>query len=144
MNDFPRQLVIDASVGIQLFLPEQYSQIVDDLFTSARADPQRALLAPDLFFIECGNVLWKRVRQGQCSIAMARGSMVDLVALELVSTPTVDLAERAVEIACLCGIAAYDACYVALSESADAPLITADVRLRDRIAKQFDVLLLGE
>ena len=144
MIKLPERCVIDASVGIKLFLDEEHSAQVQAMLESRVADPDDKLLVPDLFFIECANVLWKRVRRWEYPEEMARRNLSDLRRLALYATPTRDLAERALEIACSHGITTYDACYVALSEVARAPLFTADVRLRDRLANQFNVLLLGE
>jgi len=41
--------------------------------------------------------------------------------------------KRALEIACLHGVTAYDACYIALSERNGVPLLTADTRLADHL-----------
>jgi predicted nucleic acid-binding protein len=144
MTAFPKRCVVDASVGIRIFLPEEHSVEIRAWFGSSLAQKNPQLLVPDLFFAECANILWKRVQRGQYDSESAKANIADLRALDLVSTPCADLAERALEIACLYGITAYDACYAALSESADAPLITADLRLRNRLLKQFNVLLLGE
>jgi predicted nucleic acid-binding protein len=129
MMRLPLTCVVDASVGIQLFIPEKHSRDVQDLFAHSLAAPGESLFVPDLFFIECANILWKRVQRGEYPKEVAYESLADLNALELHSTPTAVLIGRAIEIACLYGITACDACYVALSERNNAPLITADFRL---------------
>ena len=144
MTSLPKPCVVDASVGIRLFLPEEHAEQVQKLFESALDDPTDTIFVPDLFFIECANVLWKKVRRGEYSQDMARQNLADLRALGLPTTPTSELMARALEIACEHGVTAYDACYVALAEMKEAPLLTADSRLRDALTGAFDVTLLGE
>lgn len=129
MSRLPVTCVVDASVGIKLFVSEEYSEDVQRLFEESLADPDASLLVPDLFFIECANILWKKVRRGEYPESIAMASIADLRTLELPATPTIELMERALEIACAHGVTAYDACYVALAERSGIPLLTADDRL---------------
>jgi predicted nucleic acid-binding protein len=142
----PKPCVVDASVGVRLFLPEEYAQQVHELFESAVGEGSGSLFVPDLFFIECANVLWKKVRRSEYSEEMALANLSDLRALDLPTTPTTELMERALEIACQCGTTACDACYVALAERNDIPLLTADSRLANIVSsgKGFEVVVLGE
>jgi len=41
---------------------------------------------------------------------------------------------RALEIACLHSVTAYDACYIALAERNGVPLLTADTRLAEALS----------
>jgi predicted nucleic acid-binding protein len=143
--DFPSSCVVDASVGIKLFLHEEHSQRAQELFERSLRDPDGNLFVPDLFFIECANVLWKKVRRGEYTTELAAQSLADLQALELPSTPTSKLMEHALEIACTYGITSYDACYVALAEAKGVPLVTADDRLK-RVLAGFSsgVLILSD
>jgi len=144
MTELPGSCVLDASVGIRLFLPEEHSEDVQRLFEECLADPDRAIYVPDLFLIECANVLWKKVQRGEYAEEAAKANVADLKALGLLTTPTEHLVERALEIACATRITAYDACYVALSEAQGVPLLTADSRLAEVPAKSgFSVVALG-
>jgi predicted nucleic acid-binding protein len=49
--------VVDASVGIKLFLKEPLSERADILFSRLVDDPPARFYVPDLFFVECANVL---------------------------------------------------------------------------------------
>ncbi|MBI2266817.1 MAG: type II toxin-antitoxin system VapC family toxin [Armatimonadetes bacterium] len=60
---------------------------------------------------------------------LAGENLADLKGLKLFVTPTAELMERALEIACAHRITAYDACYAALAEMKGIPLLTADDRL---------------
>jgi len=134
MSALPTTCVVDASVGIKLFVAEEYSQDVQDLFERSLADPDGSLFVPDLFFIECANVLWKKVRREGYPEDMARDNLADLRALDLPATPTAELMGRALEIACLHSVTAYDACYIALAERNGVPLLTADTRLAEALS----------
>ena len=143
MTALPRVCVLDASIVIKAFLRERDSQQVRDMLRQSEADPDSLLLVPDLLFIECANILWRKVRGERYPDGMARKNLADLGSLSLSSTPTSELMERALEIACAYGITAYDACYVALSELAGAPLVTADDRLAEALSSaRFEVLTL--
>ena len=56
------RLVVDASVGAKLFLPEPLSEQAQALFDRLSDDPPVELYVPDRFYVECGNTLWKRTR----------------------------------------------------------------------------------
>ncbi len=119
-----RPFVADASVGIKLCLEEEFSAEIAEVFRT------ELTLVPDLFHIECANVLWKRVKRGLYSRAQAEASVADLIALQLPTTPSIDLMARALALGCEYDVTAYDACYAALAEAKHIPLVTADVRLR--------------
>jgi len=124
-----RDCVVDASVGIKLCIAEAFSDKVDTLFTRAALDPPARLLVPDLFYVECANILWKHVRRSGHPADKARRDMQKLRALHLHSVATVDLADDALDLALAHGLSAYDACYVALARREGVPLVTADERL---------------
>lgn len=126
--------VVDASVGIKLFLAEEFSNEVQALFEKGLAQAVASLFVPDLFFIECANVLWKKVRRGEYPLELARDDLANLKKMALPATPTSELMERALEIACALQISTDDASYVALAEKVGAPLLTADRRLAVALA----------
>jgi len=129
MSAAPTGYVVDASVGVKLLLPEEHSLHVQELFETALRDGGSSLHVPDLFFVECANVLWKKVRRGEHPQSLAVQNLARLRALGLPTTPTSQLVDRALELACVHGTTVYDACYVALAERLDLPLLTADSRL---------------
>ena len=144
MSRLPRAYVIDASVGIKRFLRETQSTEVKALFDRLVRD-ECVFVVPDLFYVECANVLWKKVVREKHPIDKAIADMKDLRVLALTSVPTRDLAERALGISCAYGISAYDACYVALSEQEHVPLLTADAKLASILrGSAFDIMVLGE
>jgi len=55
--------VVDASVAIKLFIDEPLSEQAEVLFSTPQAEPAGEFHVPDLFYIECTNVLWKLPQQ---------------------------------------------------------------------------------
>ena len=138
MNAAPVAFVVDASVGVKLFVAEPLSAAADALFALLTADPPGRLVVPDLFYVECANILWKHVRRFGYSADDARQNLADLTALSVIAVPIVDLVAEALPIALDNGISAYDACYVALARRLQLPLVTADERLVRVFARSTD------
>jgi predicted nucleic acid-binding protein len=137
--------VVDASVGIKLFLDEPLSDRADALFDRLADDLFARFHVPDLFFIECANILWKYARYHGYPLESARQDVTDLRDLGLRVVSTQDLVEEALRIALDQGITAYDACYVVLAGKLALPLVTADEPLARRLAgTEFDVCWLGD
>lgn len=140
-----RDCVIDASVGIKLFVIEPLSDEADAIFGYLTDDPPARFYVPDLFFIECTNVLWKYVRRFDYPLENAHQDVADLTALPLRTISTAELADGALELAITHGITAYDAAYVELARRLSLPLMTADEALvRHLAATPLDVRWLGE
>lgn len=137
--------VVDASVGIKLFLVEPLSDQAHRLFAHLTDDPPALFYVPDLFYIECANILWKYEQRFGYPAAQARQDIHDLVHLPLHSVPLTTLAEPALALAAETGCTAYDAAYVVLARELNLPLITADAALARRFADiEPDVCMLGE
>ncbi|MEW5857971.1 MAG: type II toxin-antitoxin system VapC family toxin [Cyanobacteriota bacterium] len=135
----PFRCVVDASVGIKKFIIEPITPKVDQLFAHL-TDPAARIYVPDLFYIECANTAWKYIRAGRYDAAEAQTSLATLKALPLQVVSTADLMEEAVNIAFACGISAYDASYIALSQQVGATLLTLDEKLvRAVAAASYDV-----
>jgi len=136
--------VVDASVGAKIFLLEPLSDRADALFSQLADDPLSRFYVPDLFFIECANILWKYVQSHGYPAENAQQDMADLVRLPLLAVPAADLAGEALALALVHHITAYDAAYVALSSRLSLPLVTADASLVRRLAgSSLDVRWLG-
>jgi predicted nucleic acid-binding protein len=126
--------VVDASVGIKLCIAEPLSDVADALFALAADSPPVELYVPDLFYVECANILWKHAQRSGLPPAKALQDIQRLCALRLHRTPTADLAADALQVALDHSISAYDACYVALSHRLGVPLVTADDALVRKLA----------
>jgi predicted nucleic acid-binding protein len=129
----PVSCVVDASVAIKLVVSETDSPQAHALFAPLSGDPAARFIVPDLFFVECGNILWKKVKRGEFHEpeALAKLAMLSSLPLELRSSK--DLMERALRLAIHCDATAYDALYVATADHLTLPLITAD----DKLVKKF-------
>lgn len=125
--------VVDASVGVKLFLLEDGSEQADRLFSRLAQDPPASFFVPDLFFIECTNILWKYVRRFGYPVENARQDVLDLGSLALIDVPTADLIAEALELALDFDLSAYDASYAALARRLGLPLVTADLALAGKL-----------
>jgi predicted nucleic acid-binding protein len=123
-------LVIDASVACKWFIAEQQSEHAEALLVNASAR-----IAPDLIVPEVCNVAQTKLRRGEITPGQATLMVAELPALldELVSCAQV--AARALSIACTLDHHSYDCFYIALAEARDARLVTADRKLRSKLAK---------
>lgn len=121
--------VVDASVGIKLFVEEVDTDKARRFFIEMQAFPESTCFVPDLFYLECANILWKYVKRFNYSPDDAREQFECLRALDLVTIAADAITESALDIALTNSISVYDACYVAVSEYTGTPLITADKKL---------------
>ncbi len=128
-----RDMVIDASVGIKLFVDEPDSPLADRLFAQLAASPAARFYVPDLFFVECANILWKYTRRFDYPADNARRDVTALGQLNLRAVSTADLMEAGLELALALDITVYDAAYAALAQLLAVPLVTADDRLRRKL-----------
>jgi predicted nucleic acid-binding protein len=124
----PLQCIIDTNVLLKHFIPDPLSTQVD-LLLAHLINPQTSIYIPDLFYIENANVLWKYVRARQLNVEQVQAHLKTLKAFPFKVTSTAELLETALTISIDYGISAYDACYVALADRVDAPLLTLDQKL---------------
>ena len=137
----PFDCVVDASVGIKLFLVEPLSEQADALLDHLTDIPPARFYVPDLFFIECTNILWKYVRRFDHPADVACQDVADLSRLPLQIVSTAALAEGALALAVEHGSTAY----VALTRRLSLPFVTADEVLVRRFKEpDFDVRFLGD
>jgi predicted nucleic acid-binding protein len=129
MTEVLLRCVLDASVGIKLFIEEEFSDKVEQLFSKLAEDPQAEIHVPDLFYIECANILLKYTRRHNRPLEDSLKDIADLNDLALKSTSTSELIEEALELAHEKDLTAYDACYAVLARRLALPLVTADAPL---------------
>ena len=86
-----------------------------------------SIAGPDLLRIEVLAVIRKQVIAGALTTTQANEAVGDLLDLPVSVFPSASLLRRAW--ALRDNVSAYDACYVALAEALDCPLLTADNRL---------------
>src|SRR5207302_10920035 len=105
---------VDSDIPTQLL--ERYLQGVD------------GPVAPDLLIAECGNVFWRRCRQGDITPEEATESLADLLTLQVPLVPATSLVQSALSLALQHQRTVYDALYLALAQERNCDLITADER----------------
>ena len=131
-------LVVDASVAIKWFIDEPDS-------AQAVAVLRHPTLAPDPLAPECAHNLWKKVGRGELRIDEAETITLALEEADITLHPSRSYRAAATRIACDLGRAAYDRSYLALAESLQQRLLTADRRLVNAIraerAKRFAQLV---
>lgn len=132
------RLVIDASVAIKWVVNEDGTKDAIKVYERGK------LSSPDLLIVECANVLWKKVRRKELSqdAAIVAANLLQRTDVEIV--PTRHLMENAMRLALELDHAAYDCLYLALAEEHDWPFVTADDRLRRKLAQSSNSPFNGE
>lgn len=120
-------LVVDASVAIKWFAPEALSREADRLLEGGDA-----LFAPDLLLLECGNIIWKKVRLGELARPDGDAALAALRSGPIYLVDTRPLVERGLHLADEIEHPFYDCVYLAAAEAVDAVVVTADRRFFDR------------
>lgn len=133
MTEVILRYVMDASVGIKLFIDEEFSDKVQHLFARLAEDPRAEIHVPDLFYIECANILLKYTRRFDRPLEDSLADIRDLNELALKVTSTAELIEDALALAAEKKLTAYDACYAVLAQKLEMPLVTADAPLAKAI-----------
>jgi len=118
--------VIDTSVAVKWFCLEDDTASALDLRERLYRQECR-ILAPDLLLYELANALRFNPRLTADDVKAAVGSVVDL-GLELISADA-EMLGKAVDLALRFDTTVYDACFLALADLRDLPLISADVKL---------------
>ncbi len=129
-----REAVLDASIFIQAFVKEQYSEKALKLLGSLKT-----IYAPPLLPYEAGNTLIILNRRGFISRedALTLSSMI-------LRVPNLEIREHSVEeavkLALKLHLTLYDASYIQLSKELRLPLITADNTQYERGKRETDVI----
>lgn len=126
--------VVDASVAIKLFVTEDLSDEAGRFFEGLTGEPPARFYVPDLFYLECANILWKYVRRFGYSAEQARESIQALDHLSLRPIASVLYLRETLDLAVAREVSVYDASYAALANHLSTPLITADERLVRKLA----------
>jgi predicted nucleic acid-binding protein len=124
--------VIDAGVVVKWFIPEVDSAKAHQLLERYLQGIDTPV-APDLLIAECGNVFWRRCRQGDITPDEA---------LNVPLVPATSLVQSALQLALQHQRTVYDALYLALAQERNCDLITADERFFHALSTQFPQLQL--
>jgi predicted nucleic acid-binding protein len=121
--------VVDASVAVKWFVEEPGTADALDLLKGSDL-----VIAPELVVAEVVNVVWKHLVRSDLKHHQVAHVPEALPRMFAELWPTVWLARRAFEIAAELRHPVYDCFYLALAESENATLVTADRRLIGRLA----------
>ena len=137
--------VLDASVAAKWVLPAKDELLRDEAFhlLDAYEAAEVSLLVPDIFWPECGNIIWKAVRQGRLSRVHAEAAVQVLLDRELPTMSSSELLPEALAIAFNFGRSVYDSLYVSLAAHSKNELITADEKLANAMGAKFPIKWLG-
>lgn len=135
--------VIDASLAAKWFLPDEpFSALALQLLRSATVG-DTDFVVPDLFFSECGNILWKAQRRRRLSAEETLAAIQVIGDLKLLTVPASGLLYHTLEIARTYDRTFYDSLYIAVAVQQEATLVTADEKLANATAAYFPVKWLG-
>lgn len=115
-------IVVDASALLEVLLQADAAAAIE-----ARLFSGETLHAPHLLDLEVVQVLRRYERAGELSAQRGREALEDLGAFRIERYPHHLFLDRVWSLRA--NATAYDACYLALAEALDAPLITRDRRL---------------
>ncbi len=116
-------IAVDASAVLEVLLRTPAAAAVEERIFAAG----ETLHAPHLLDLEVAQVLRRYAAAGEVDPDRCRAALDDLADLPLHRYPHDFLLSRVWELRA--NLTAYDAAYVALAETLDAPLLTRDKRL---------------
>ncbi|HUX98272.1 MAG TPA: type II toxin-antitoxin system VapC family toxin [Candidatus Deferrimicrobium sp.] len=129
MERNPKIIVLDASVIVKWFNEEIYTDnaiILKDNYLKK----QNIIYEPSLLFYEVSNALRYNSQLGEKDVIQAIQNLIDL------QLKIVDMNEwflKSISLAYKHGITIYDAAYLALGLSLNAPIYTADEKLEKKV-----------
>lgn len=124
-----RQLVLDTSVAVKFYLPEELDDEAARLLEAAESGAVE-FSAPSTLQPEFFNALWQRRRRGELSLEKVREGWADFVSDDPAAIyATEDLMPRAAEIVFESEAIVYDALFLALAEETGTVMVTADRKL---------------
>ena len=130
-------IVLDASAAVELLIGTGNGDLVADRI----ADPAESLHVPHLLAVEVAQVLRRLVAVGELRPGRAVDALDDLADLDAERYPHEPFLTRI--FALRANLTAYDAAYVALAETLDAPVVTFDCRLAGAPGNRATVELLS-
>lgn len=124
----PQPFVLDTSVAVKWYLPEELHDQAIGLLRRAEAGDIE-LFAPGTVQPEFFNALWWHHRREGLPLDRVRASWEGFALDPVVLFAPEDLMPRAAEIALETGVIIYDSLFLALAENSETIVITADSRL---------------
>jgi len=121
--------VVDASVAIKWFIPETHAEAAARL-----QDTTYQLHVPAFFVLELGNVLCKKIRRQEITQEEGEAILEELEHVPLRQHPDRRLFRSAYALAHHTHRSLYDCLYLALAETIDGQVVTADRKFYTAIA----------
>lgn len=133
-------VVLDTSVVAKWFFPEEGSakalKVKDDFAKSSLT-----ISVPVLIFYELNNLLKTSVKMLRIKEESASSAYRAFLNLNLAAYSSKELLEKTLSLAIKYNISSYDASYIALAELLEAPLLTADQRLVNKVQSKLVINL---
>jgi predicted nucleic acid-binding protein len=129
-------IVADASVVVDFIAGTERGHEATSYLTKAGA-----IYAPALVDAEAAQAIRGLVLRGQIDEPRGRAAIEILGELPLIRVPITGLLPRVWQLRS--GLTAYDACYVALAESLECPLLTFDSRIAGADGHTAEVITPG-
>ncbi len=124
----PLSLVLDTSVAVKWYLPEDLHDEAIELLRRAEAG-DADLLAPGTVQPEFFNALWWQHRREDLPLDRVRDLWKQFALDPVVLYAPEELIPRAAEIALQTRVIIYDALFLALAENSETVVVTADGKL---------------
>ena len=131
--------VVDASVTVKWYVPEEHSEIARLLL-----DDSFSRIVPRLFFSAFGNILWKKFTREEISREDVTDAAMSLRFAGLKAMPDELLMDEAIRLACELKHPVYDCLYLALADSLDTAVFTADQKFANKVADPARVVFVAD
>ncbi|OGO22811.1 MAG: hypothetical protein A2Z28_00035 [Chloroflexi bacterium RBG_16_51_9] len=120
-------LVLDASVGVKWFSAKDEASLSQALaIRDSHVAGQILIVVPDLFFYEVSNAI---VHKQSIPLEAVQSAVTSLFALGIDAVPmNSGLLETSVKLSRKLAVTVYDACYIALAQKYECPLVTDNPR----------------
>ena len=142
-EDIKKKYILDASVIIKWYYFENESDLEIANYIHEKVIRDEIIIAsPDLMIYEVLNFFIFKLKIPYSKIADMLSELNDII---FIISTDISIQKKAFEISRKIKNPIYDSVYLALSESLDCPLITADDKLKQDAGKEnYSVLLLPE
>jgi predicted nucleic acid-binding protein len=142
-EDIKRKYILDASVIIKWYYFENESDLEIANYIHEKVTGDEIIIAsPDLMIYEVSNFFIFKLKIPSGKIADILSELNDII---FIINTDISVQKKAFELSRKLKKPIYDSLYLALSQSLDCPLITADNKLKqDARRENYSVLLLSE